>query len=453
MNSASPSRKVSSGSNLQRRTRFAVRLILAITVVVAAVGGVVALGIAQAENRGDGRIVPEAKALPVETDVVRAVDSFDQTRTFTGLLRAARSSELSFERPGRVVTLSVGEGEQVAAGTTLAKLDTANLLAKQRELQAQLQAAKATLRELVAGPRQQTIAVAQARVDALAAQVRLAEANEQRYKDLLSQQAASQQDYDRELFGLQRLAAEKEAAAQTLAELQAGTRQEQLDGQQAMVLQLEAALENVAVDLKHSELKAPFAGTVSTRHLDEGTVVDAGMPVFRVVEQQALEAWIGLPAAQAARVQPGQSHEITVDGQRFGATVQAVLPELDQATRTRSVIWRILKEDGLQAIPGQVARVELTKKVPVNGYWLPTTALSRGTHGLWSVMVVEVDKAGAAFAARRDIEVLYTQDERILVRGTIEDGDRVIVSGTHRIVPGSQVTEVPSDPAAELAAE
>ena len=92
MNSASPSRKVSGGSTLQRRTRLAVRLILAITVVVAAVGGVVALGIAQAENRGDGRIVPEAKALPVETDLVRAVDSFDQTRTFTGLLRAARSS-------------------------------------------------------------------------------------------------------------------------------------------------------------------------------------------------------------------------------------------------------------------------------------------------------------------------------------------------------------------------
>ncbi|HHP7229621.1 MAG TPA: efflux transporter periplasmic adaptor subunit, partial [Xenococcaceae cyanobacterium] len=40
---------------------------------------------------------------------------------------------------------------------------------------------------------------------------------------------------------------------------------------------------------------------------------------------------------------------------------------------------------------------------------------------------------------RREVEVLATQSDRVLVRGTIREGDRIISNGTHRIVNGQLV--------------
>jgi hypothetical protein len=41
--------------------------------------------------------------------------------------------------------------------------------------------------------------------------------------------------------------------------------------------------------------------------------------------------------------------------------------------------------------------------------------------------------------ARRDLEVLHTESDRVLVRGTLQAGEQVITGGTHRVVPGQVV--------------
>ena len=43
---------------------------------------------------------------------------------------------------------------------------------------------------------------------------------------------------------------------------------------------------------------------------------------------------------------------------------------------------------------------------------------------------------------QRDVEVLQTESDRVLVRGTIRDGDRVIVNGNHRLVTGQLVRPI-----------
>lgn len=74
------------------------------------------------------------------------------------------------------------------------------------------------------------------------------------------------------------------------------------------------------------------------------------------------------------------------------------------------------------------------------GYWLPSTALIAGDRGLWSVYVLGKRGSTSYRVARRDVEVLYTESDpvqggdRAFVRGLVEAGDRVITSGTHRIV-------------------
>ena len=93
-----------------------------------------------------------------------------------------------------------------------------------------------------------------------------------------------------------------------------------------------------------------------------------------------------------------------------------------------------------RVVPAQVARIEIAERTEARGFWLPATALTRGSRGLWSVLVVETDAAlGRSVAARRDVELLYTDGDRVLVRGTLRPGDAVIFGGTHRLVAGQPV--------------
>jgi multidrug efflux pump subunit AcrA (membrane-fusion protein) len=87
--------------------------------------------------------------------------------------------------------------------------------------------------------------------------------------------------------------------------------------------------------------------------------------------------------------------------------------------------------------------LELAQTIAVSGYWLPTTALVRGVRGLWSCYVLGTSEQNDAFRVeRRDVEVLHTESDRVLVRGTLQSGDRVVMSGTHRLVSEQLVRPV-----------
>jgi RND family efflux transporter MFP subunit len=203
---------------------------------------------------------------------------------------------------------------------------------------------------------------------------------------------------------------------------------------------LDAALLNVEVDIEESSLRAPFSGVVSKRFRDEGAILAPGSPLLRLVDDQHLEAWIGLPAELAAQRSAGEQFLLTVGDDEVQANVASILPELDVTTRTRTVIFAVTSND--QVVPGQIVRVEIEDSAHAQGFWVPIGALTRSSRGLWSVLVAE-RPAGKNHmtAARRDVEVLHTTGQRSLVRGTLMPGDAVIIDGTHRVAAGQRVTD------------
>ena len=196
--------------------------------------------------------------LPVATRTISPVESFEQRRTFTGVIKAARTSELGFERIGKLATVEVEEGDSVQEGQTLARLDTRNLVARQQELEARRSAADALLAELISGPRQETIAAAAAEVRDLQAQLQLARLRHSRSKRLVDGNAISREEYDQRSFGMQSIEARLDAAQRRLDELESGTRSERIEAQRAVVAQLAAVLDNVVVDIEDSTLTSPF---------------------------------------------------------------------------------------------------------------------------------------------------------------------------------------------------
>ena len=401
-----------------------------------------------ASNLTKSSKVTPGGALPVETVTVTPVDSYQESRLYTGKIVPRRTSELGFEYSGKIIRIAVFEGDRVAAGIPLAYLDSRELKASLNELQAQRSQAVAKLEEMQAGPRSETISAARAKVRDLNEQLELASLKSQRRKSLYTEGAISREQLDENVSNQQGVRARLDEAQSRLDELLAGTRSEQIEAQQSSVRQIDASIAKLKIQLEKRVLKAPFSAIVSRKLVDEGTVVDANQPVMRLVENKALEARIGVPVNTSDRIAIGSYQQLEIGEKTYEAKVTSLLPEVDSDTRTVTVVLT-LDESIEEVTPGQTAKLKLNAEVDTSGYWLPTTALLEGGRGLWYCYAlgkpaddVTTDENSVFYVARRDVEVLYTQSDRVLVRGTINAGDRIISSGTHRIVVGQLVTPI-----------
>ncbi|MBD0337605.1 MAG: biotin/lipoyl-binding protein, partial [Cyanobacteria bacterium Co-bin13] len=275
----------------------------------------------------EAEIAP-SQPLPVEVLTVEPVTRYSVSRAYTGEIAALRTSELGFERSGRLVEVLVKDGDRVAAGQPLARLDTSNLQTQRQQLVAEKARAQAQLAELRSGPRSEDIAAAEAAVRELEQQLALQQTQRSRRDNLYAAGAISKEELDEFAFGQGALQARLDQAQSRLQELQNGTRQEQVTAQLALVQQLDASLADLDVTLGKSTLTAAFDGIVAARQVDEGTVVNAGQSVVRLVENAAPEARIGLPTEAASQLQIGSAQTLRLGNETYLATVAALLPEI-----------------------------------------------------------------------------------------------------------------------------
>ncbi|WOD39563.1 efflux RND transporter periplasmic adaptor subunit [Nodosilinea sp. E11] len=428
--------EIKSVGNLKKPRRWRLRLRRWWLVPLATLPLAVVVGMRQVTQ--PAAPAPAAALLPVEVVALTPVESYTVERQYTGEIVAQRSSALGFEQGGTVVAVLVKAGDRVEAGQPLARLDTRSLATQRQQLVAQRDQAVATLSELQNGPRQQSIAAAQAAVGDLEQQLALSTAQRDRRADLYQRGAISREELDQQTFGTGALTNRLAQAQSELDELLAGTRPEQIAAQVARVSQLEAAIQAVDVDLSKAVITAPFGGRISDRPVDEGMVVSGGQPVLQLTEGGATEARIGLPAEVADRLPLGSTQTVEMGSRRFSATVTALLPELETTSRTVTAVLTL--DTAADLTLGQTARLVLTDTQPTAGFWLPSTALVQGEQGLWSVYVARGEESAATYTvARQPVELLHTEGERVLVQGLVETGDRVISSGTHRVVPGQAV--------------
>ncbi len=386
--------------------------------------------------------------LTVETIKVNLVNSHQVSRSYTGTIVPRRSSSLGFERGGKLLNLTVDQGDQVQVGTPLAFLDTKNLKAKQQELLAERKQVNALLKELQAGSRNETIAAAKSTVKSLHSQLKLAQTKSKRRQELYTSGAISREQFDEATTEVKTLQARLNEAQSKLDELQTGTRPEKIEAQQALLQKLDAKLASLEIELEQSVLKAPFAGKIANRLVDEGTVVSTGQSIFTLVSDKALEAHIGVPVNTANQIPPGSNQQLQIGTKKYQGKVLSTLPQLDSATRTLTVVLGLRKSAAREVRAGQVARLKLTETIANSGYWLPTTALVRGVRGLWSCYVlgksenVAADPKKVFPVEQRDVEVLHTKSDRVFVRGTLQNSDQVIVNGNHRLVTGQLVRPI-----------
>ena len=376
--------------------------------------------------------------LPVTTTTLDLVESYSSEWVYTGEVVPSRTSEIGFERSGKIVRVLVDEGTRISVGTPLAKLDTANLEAQLQGLVAQKNEAIALLTELNNGATQEEINSATAQVKDLERQLDLEKIRTKRREYLYSQGAINREELEEISFNSQALAERLAKAQSNLRQLQNGSRIERINAQQAVVARLTAEIKDLDITIANSILRSPFDGMVSARNLDEGSVVSPGQAVLRLVENDRLKVKVGVPIEVANRLKLGDTKIVAIGKNTYEAKIVAILPEVNAATRSTSIVLKLISPNIQQVLPGQIARLELTQQSEGNGYWLPVTALVKGDKGLWSCYALDKTQADLT-VERRLVELIETQNERVFVRGTLQPGDEIVTEGTHRLVPGQIV--------------
>ena len=397
-------------------------------------GPQVALAQSASDTKNPERVV---NALTIE---LQQSDGFEMKRQFSGQIEARRKSALGFDRIGQIAELYADRGDEVTAGQLIAALDVEALRAQRNKLEADLRSAEALLREAKAGPRRETISAARASLAEQQSQFDLSVESLRRRENLFNKKLIAREELDQAVASQARWSAVVDNAQSQLDELLEGTRPERIESQQAQVQSIEAAIAQVNVELQKSQIFAPYDGKVLAREVDEGTVVSPGQAVVSVVEFRKLEAKVGVSPVFAKKVVKGQAIDVDCSGVTFTGSVQAVLSEVDQNTRTQAVIVSLPENAWEQVASGDIARVTFSQNERSNGFWVPTEALVAGPRGLWNCFVVEnIQENGLGTAAVRTVEVIHSDGDRSMITGPIKTGEIIIASAPHRIIAGQTI--------------
>jgi HlyD family secretion protein len=188
------------------------------------------------------------------------------------------------EDGGRIETLGVEAGDEVAAGRFLFAVDPAVEEAQVTEAKARLEQAEAQLSNLEAAvQRPEEIAVLRAQEEQAQAQFDLSKAELERQKTLFARGYSAQAKLDQAQSAFDR---DKAALAQVQRSIEAGKiagRSAEIEAAQAAVQVARAALDQARLRLSRRRVTAPEAARVEDIYFRAGEVVNAGQPVLALL--------------------------------------------------------------------------------------------------------------------------------------------------------------------------
>ncbi|MFO7787902.1 MAG: efflux RND transporter periplasmic adaptor subunit [Halospina sp.] len=308
---------------------------------------------------------------------------------------AVEKADVSAHVTETVTRVAVDEGDPVAAGDVLVRLDNTRVAAQLDGVAAELDEVRAQ-REAERADRQ---ALGQS-ADYWANEV-------ERLRKLRKQDAVSQSDLDDAVNQLD----------QTQGHLKA--KREQVKALASRLESLRARREELRSLKADYVLRAPFDGVVTARDVDPGDQARPGRTLVRVSSTGRMRLAFGVPKAGRPAVKAGRDVRFTLAGESREETIDRVHPALDSARLARA---EVDLPAGISVAPGAEVRVNVALPPVEDAVRVPVGALAGGDRQP-TVYVVADGKARA---------------RSVTVQG--RDGDRVAVSG---VGPGASVITTP----------
>jgi HlyD family secretion protein len=305
---------------------------------------------------------------------------FVQSVVASGRVETPHRVDLGAQITGTVLRVPVAEGQAVAAGTVLIELEATEQRATVRQAELAVLQARARLRQL----RELQAPLAEQSLGQARANHALARQALQRNRELLAQGFIGQAALDESLRAEQVAAAQLRSAEQQLAA--AGPDGSDTALAEAALAQAQAGVEAALARLRYASIVAPVAGTLITRNVEPGDVVQPGKVlmvlsptsptgdtqlVVQIDEKNLRLLKLGQPALASADAFPAQ---------RFPAELVYINPSVDAQRGAIEVKLRVasppatLRQDMTVSIDIEVARRAGAVLVPVDALRQADTA-------------------------------------------------------------------------------
>jgi RND family efflux transporter MFP subunit len=335
--------------------------------------------------------------MTVELAAVKRADMIE-TMTVVGNLIGAATVEAVPKVSGRLETVSVRLGDRVSRGQQLAKVEDREILEQVKQAQASYEVGAATIRQREAD-------------------LRLAQTNLERSRNLFERELIPKQTYD-----------DTEARYQAAAA--------QLDLAQAQYSQANARLDELKINLANTTITSPVSGFVGKRVLDPGAWVTPNSVFISVVDISVVRLVANIVEKDLRRITAGMKATVEVDaypGEAFDGRIAHVAPVLDPATRTAEIEVEI-QNSQFRLKPGMYAKVSFTVEHKENTLVVPANAIVdlNGKKGVFLAGEGDVAKFQA-------VTVGMSNPSQVEVADGLAEGTPVVTTGAGALREGDKI--------------
>jgi RND family efflux transporter MFP subunit len=293
---------------------------------------------------------------------------------------------------GVVTQVSFTEGQIVERGAVLARIDDRSIAA--------------------------ALAQAEAERASKQAQLKMAEVDLTRYRNLEDQHVISRQSIEQQSALVEQLRAGIQASDATIAAEK--------------------------VQLSYATITSPVRGRVGIRRVDQGNLVQAGDAngLVTVTQIDPISILFTLPQEVLSRLRdssgkPGDARVIAFERDSTRPLAEGRLStfdnQIDTATGTLRLRAQFENRDG-RLWPGQFVTLQLETGVSANAAVIPARAIQQGLNGPF---VYRVQDAKAEVVP---IVTTYQDDDIAVIASGVQAGDTIVIDGQSRLKPGAKVS-------------
>jgi RND family efflux transporter MFP subunit len=371
-------------------------------------------------HRRDLQIIAEANvqndALPDVTVVAAKKGSTIGDLVLPGNIQAVTEAPILARAEGYVQRRYVDIGDRVTAGQLLAEVEAPDLDQQVRQAEAAVEQAEADLARATAALEQGKANESIAKVTAT------------RWDNLVRRGAVSKQENDQYQAQYQAQAANVRALERAVDAAKGNITAMQANGGRLSDMQ------------GYLKVRAPFAGVVTLRNVDVGTLVNTGSTMlFRIAQTNLLRTYLNVPQSSASDVHVGQMASLAtpeLPERKFSGAVTRTANALDPASRTLLVEVQVPNPEG-KLLPGMYVEVDLHLPRKDPPLLLPSDTLSVRPEG---TMVAALDSNNAVHFQRVVVGRDYGSNIEIL--SGLSAGQRVIANPNDSVQEGVKVHPV-----------
>jgi RND family efflux transporter MFP subunit len=318
--------------------------------------------------------------------------------TVVGNLIGLQTVDIAPRTGGRLLSVNVQLGDRVRRGQVLAKVEDREIVEQVRQAEASQEVSKATIRQREAD-------------------LKVAELNFERSKNLFQRQLLAKQALD-------------DAESRYMAAVA------QFDLSKAQLNQNDSRLQELQINLQNTSVTSPVDGFVGKRSVDPGAMVNTNTAIASVVDISRLRLIVNVVEKDLRLVSAGDPAVVEVDaypGEKFSGKIARVAPVLDPATRTATMEVEIPNGD-YKLKPGMYARINLTVEEHPNVLVVPKNAVVdySNARGVW----VPNENDRATFVP---LKLGIENTEQIEVLDGMKEGARFVTTGAGAVRNNDQL--------------